>query len=105
MKVQSLDVIHGWRNVIHEYHPRMTSTDGDDIHGRSNCLENWDSGKEVVNFNPNSCLLSFSSTQIHKYLEFCLDGEVMTGGLEGGGWPTFLEGRGGVSMGMSVITA
>ena len=29
----------------------------------------------------------------------------MTGGLEGGGWPTFLEGRGGVSMGMSVITA
>ena len=39
------------------------------------------------------------------YLEFCLDGEVMTGGLEGGGCPTFLEGRGGVSMGISVITA
>lgn len=37
-------------------------------------------------------------------LEFCLDGEVMTGGLKGGGCPTFLEGSGGVSRGIFVIS-
>ena len=40
MKVSSVDVIHGWRNLIHEWkcHPLMSSMDGepsslDDIHG------------------------------------------------------------------------
>ena len=53
------------------------------------------------------CKQSCKKNQLFVYLEFCREGEV-TGGLDGGGYgggcPTFLEGRGGVSIALLMTT-